>query len=84
MEIVLGALFLIVWAPLILWMTARVAISAWLGKDQGVAIGLLAGAALTSGIVLFFKNLLPVDTSGLGFVLAAVGALLLWGAAKGK
>jgi hypothetical protein len=84
MEIVLGAVFLIVWAPLILWKIARVAISAWLGKDQGVAIGLLAGAALASGIVLFFKNLLPVDTSGLGFVLAAVGTLLLWGAAKGK
>ena len=78
MEIVLGALFLIVWALLILWKIARVAISAWLGKDQGVAIGLLAGAALASGIVLFLKNSLPLDTLGLGFVLAATGTLILW------
>jgi hypothetical protein len=78
MEIVLGTLFLIAWALLILWMTSRVAISAWIGKEQGVAIGLLAGAALASGIVLFLKNSLPLDTLGLGFVLAATVTLILW------
>jgi hypothetical protein len=37
---------------------------------------------VASGIVLFFKNSLPLDTLGLGFVLAAVGTMLLWGAAR--
>ena len=41
--------------------------------------GLVAVAALSSGIILSIKNLLPDDTFGVGIILTICGGIALWG-----
>jgi hypothetical protein len=60
----------------VLWGLTQTALSA--RSDQGnhfYLVGLGIGCAFGVGVVLFFKNSLPFDTHGLGFVLAALSSL---------
>ena len=46
--------------------------------NSGLAMGLIAGAALAAGILLFIKSSLSsLDTVGAGFVLALIGSATL-------
>jgi uncharacterized membrane protein YeaQ/YmgE (transglycosylase-associated protein family) len=46
--------------------------------NSGLAMGLIAGAAVAAGILLFIKNSLSsLDTIGAGFVFALIGSVIL-------
>jgi hypothetical protein len=44
----------------------------------GLSCRLGAGCAIAVGVVLSIKNSLPLDTSGLGFFLAAGAGFAIW------
>jgi hypothetical protein len=92
----LAITFLLGWALVIIWSLGRIAVSAWrtpLGKGEehlwdsrSFAAGLLVGAALAGGVILFVERVIMlfgvVDRRGLGFVLALVATFVLWVFAK--
>jgi hypothetical protein len=83
-DLVSGAVLLGVWAIALIWSIVRTLRAARQGSDhqKGVATGLAIGCLTTAGILLFFKNALPFDTMGVGFVVALVGTAWLWAVAR--
>ena len=81
MVTILGVMFLIAWAGVLLWSVARIAIAAVRGQPwppSFYVVGLIGSCALSAGLVLAIKNSLPNDTFGAGFVFAATGSVLIW------
>lgn len=80
-EIILGTLGLAAWAAAALWGLWRMALSARrqpTGSASSFLSGLLGGCAFGVGMVLCFKNSLPYDLFGPGFILAGAGGLWIW------
>ncbi|KGT72848.1 hypothetical protein MA20_47920 [Bradyrhizobium japonicum] len=84
METAIWAFLMGAVAGTILWGCWKFAISAARGVERRTALGLLSGIAIGAGIVLFVQDFLvmPFDTLGTGFVLAVIGALILWALAQ--
>ena len=80
MEVFLGGALIIAWVIVLLWAMAKTAARALRGDqfNSGLAMGLIAGAAIAAGILLFIKHSLSsLDTIGAGFVLALIGGVTL-------
>ena len=80
MEVFLGGALRIAWVNVLLWVVPKSAARALRGDqfNSGLAMGLIAGAAIAAGILLFIKNSLSsLDTIGAGFVLALIGSVTL-------
>jgi hypothetical protein len=78
MEVFLGGALIVAWVIVLLWAMAKTAARALRGDqfNSGLAMGLIAGAAIAAGILLFIKNSLSsLDTIGAGFVLALIGSV---------
>jgi hypothetical protein len=82
-EIVAGVVGISGWLAVVLTGIVKIVLSARQKGEWGKihVYGLLAMAALSSGIVLSIKSLLPHDTFGAGTVLAICGGIAIWGVA---
>jgi hypothetical protein len=79
-NVIFGSIILAACAALVLWGLGHTTLSAirghtWASNDLA---GLAVGCAFGVGLMLFFKNSLPFDLAGAGFVLAAVSGLAIW------
>ena len=79
-DILLGVILLAAWAAVVLRGLARTALKARKGDkwERAYLVGLGVGCALGVGVVLSIKNSLPLDTIGLGFLLAAGAGFGVW------
>jgi hypothetical protein len=80
MEVVVGGALIIASVIVLLWAMAKTAARALRGDqfNSGLAMGLIAGAAIAAGIPLFTKNSLSsLDSIGAGVVLALIGSVTL-------
>ena len=79
-ETLLGAALIATWAAVVLRGLERTAVAARKGRkwERAYLVGLGIGCALGVGVVLSVKNSLPLDTFGLGFLLAAGAGFAIW------
>jgi hypothetical protein len=79
-NVIFGSIILAAWAALVLWGLGQTTLSAIRGHmwASNYLAGLAVGCVFGVGLVLFFKNSLPFDLIGAGFVLGAVGGLAIW------
>jgi hypothetical protein len=79
-DILLGVILLAAWAAVVLRGLARAALMARKGGkwERAYLVGLGVGCALGIGVLLSVKNTLPLDTFGLGFLLAAGAGFAIW------
>ena len=68
------------WAAVVLRGLERTAAAARKGRkwERAYLVGLGVGCAFEVGVVLSMKNSLPLDTFGLGFLLAAGAGFAIW------
>jgi hypothetical protein len=80
MDTFLGVILIAAWAAVVLRALARTALAARTGRkrEQSYLVGLAIGCAFGIGMVLSIKNSLPVDTFGLGFLVAAGAGFAIW------
>jgi hypothetical protein len=79
-DTILGVILIAAWAAVVLQGLARTVLAARKGRkwEQSYLVGLGVGYAFGIGMVLSIKNSLPVDTFGLGFLLAAGAGFATW------
>jgi hypothetical protein len=86
MEVFLGGALIIAWVIVLLWAMAKTAARALRGDqfNSGLAMGLIAGAAIAAGILLFIKNSLGElscihpQHNALGLVISLIRGDLKW------